>query len=158
MSWLAPSHYLNQCLNIINRTLGNELKRNFNQNSYIFIQENAFENASAKWRLFRHGLNELKHCLTRSSIHITQFCMYLLIKIFQYMCTNLTLTVDCYLITSNTAAKLQFLFFNLTHCGLVMLNNNTHQVQHGLWYWLVARQHQAIAWTNVGHLLRNCSQ
>ena len=28
-------------------------------NSFIFILENAFENASAKWRLFGLGLNEL---------------------------------------------------------------------------------------------------
>ena len=39
-----PSHYLNQCWDIVNWTLRNELQWNFNQNSYIFIQENAFEN------------------------------------------------------------------------------------------------------------------
>ena len=36
---------LNQCWNIINRTLGNKLQLNLNQNLYIFIQENALENA-----------------------------------------------------------------------------------------------------------------
>ena len=41
---LAPSHYLNQCLNIVNWTLRNKLQWNINQNSYSFIQENAFEN------------------------------------------------------------------------------------------------------------------
>ena len=34
-----PSHYLNQCWNI----LWNKLKWNFIRNSYIFVQENAFE-------------------------------------------------------------------------------------------------------------------
>ena len=44
VAWTAPSHYLNQCLSIINWTLRNKFQWNFNQNSSIFIQENAFEN------------------------------------------------------------------------------------------------------------------
>ena len=39
----GPSHYLNQCWNIVNSTLRNKLQWNFNRNSNIFIQENAFE-------------------------------------------------------------------------------------------------------------------
>ena len=39
-----PSHYLNQCWHIVNCTHRNKLQWNFNQNSYIFIQQNAFEN------------------------------------------------------------------------------------------------------------------
>ena len=42
--FLVSSHYLNECWNIVNWTLGNKLQWNFNQNSYIFIQENVFEN------------------------------------------------------------------------------------------------------------------
>ena len=38
------SHCLNQCWNIVNWTLTNKLQWNLNQNSCIFIQENAFEN------------------------------------------------------------------------------------------------------------------
>ena len=41
---MVPSHYLNQCLNIVNWTLSNKLQRNFNWNSNIFIEENTFEN------------------------------------------------------------------------------------------------------------------
>ena len=41
---LAPSHYQKQWWNIVNWTLRNKLQWNFNRNSYIFIQENAFEN------------------------------------------------------------------------------------------------------------------
>ena len=37
-------HYLNQCWNIVNWTLQNNLQWNFNRNSNIFIQENALEN------------------------------------------------------------------------------------------------------------------
>ena len=43
-----PSHYLNQCWNVVNRTLGNRIQWNFNQNTMIFIQENGFENAVCK--------------------------------------------------------------------------------------------------------------
>ena len=37
------SHYLDQCWNIYNSTLRDRLRWNCNRNSYIFIQENAFE-------------------------------------------------------------------------------------------------------------------
>ena len=40
----APSHYLNQCWNIVNWTSRNKLKWNVNRNSYIFIPDNPFEN------------------------------------------------------------------------------------------------------------------
>ena len=44
VAWTAQSHYLNQCWNIVNWTLGNKFQWNFNRNSNIFIQENAFQN------------------------------------------------------------------------------------------------------------------
>ena len=43
-----PSHYLNQCWNIVNWTLTYKLQWNIDQNSCIFIQENAFKNAICK--------------------------------------------------------------------------------------------------------------
>ena len=55
-----PSHYLNQCWNIVNWTFRNKLQWHFNRNSNIFIQEIAFvKMPSAKWRLCCLGLNEL---------------------------------------------------------------------------------------------------
>ena len=42
--WPAPSHYLYQCWNIFNWTLGNKLQWNRHRNLYIFIKENACEN------------------------------------------------------------------------------------------------------------------
>ena len=39
-----PSHYLNQCWNIVNWNLRNKVQWNIKQNSYIFMHENAFEN------------------------------------------------------------------------------------------------------------------
>ena len=38
---LGAGHYMNQCWNIVNWTLGNQLQWNFNQNLYIFISEDA---------------------------------------------------------------------------------------------------------------------
>ena len=48
LAWPTPSHYLNQCWNFDNCTLGNKLQWNLNRNVYIFIQENAFENLVGK--------------------------------------------------------------------------------------------------------------
>ena len=45
---MAPSHYLNQCWNFVNWALGNKFQWNVNRYSYIFIQENAFENVISK--------------------------------------------------------------------------------------------------------------
>ena len=56
---LVTSHYLNQWWNIVNRTLGNKLQWNLNQNLYILIQGNALENVVWKWRPFCLSFNEL---------------------------------------------------------------------------------------------------
>ena len=48
VAWPAPSHYLNQWWKIVDWTLRNKLPWNFNRNSNIFIQENAFENVVCK--------------------------------------------------------------------------------------------------------------
>ena len=57
-TWTAPSHYLNQCWNIVNWTLGNKIQLNFNWNSNIFIQENAYENVVCEMASICLGLNE----------------------------------------------------------------------------------------------------
>ena len=44
MTHICVSHYLNQCWIIDNWTPRNELRWNLNRNSYVFIQENPFEN------------------------------------------------------------------------------------------------------------------
>ena len=44
VAYLAPSHYLNQCWVIVNRTLRNKLQWDFNQNKNIFTRGNASEN------------------------------------------------------------------------------------------------------------------
>ena len=44
VTFSATSYYLYQCWHIVNWTLENQLQRNLNRNSDIFIQENAVEN------------------------------------------------------------------------------------------------------------------
>ena len=61
VTWPAPSHYLNQCWNIVNGTLRNKLQWNPKRNSYIFIQEMHLKMSSGKWRPFCPGLNVLTH-------------------------------------------------------------------------------------------------
>ena len=45
VTWLAPSHYLHQCWNIVNWASRNKLRWNISGNSCILIQENPFQNA-----------------------------------------------------------------------------------------------------------------
>ena len=59
VAWSAPSHYLNQWWNIVNLTPRNKFQWNVNQNSYIVIEENAFENVVWKMASIFLGLNEL---------------------------------------------------------------------------------------------------
>ena len=56
-----PSHYLNQCWNIVNWAPRKKLQLNFNGNSYIFIQQNPFQNVIWKSRPFCLGLNVLNN-------------------------------------------------------------------------------------------------
>ena len=59
VAWWAPSHYLNQCWNIVNWTLRNKLQWNLNRNSYISFKKMHFKMPSGKWRPFCLGLNFL---------------------------------------------------------------------------------------------------
>ena len=47
-AWSAPSHYLNQCSNIVNWALWNKLPWQFNLNSNISIQEKSIESVVCK--------------------------------------------------------------------------------------------------------------
>ena len=55
-----PSHFLNQCWVIVNWAPRNKLQWNFNQNIKLFFSKMRLKMASAKWRLFRLGLDELR--------------------------------------------------------------------------------------------------
>ena len=59
VAWPVPTHYLNQCWNIVDWIFRNNLQWNLNWNSYISIKQNTFENTSGKWQMFCLGLNVL---------------------------------------------------------------------------------------------------
>ena len=44
VAWSAPHHYLKQCRHIVNSNHRNKFQWSLKRNSYISIQENAFEN------------------------------------------------------------------------------------------------------------------
>ena len=67
VAWPAPSHYLNQCRNIVNWTMRNKFQWKFHHNTTIFIQENAFENVVWKMVVICLGLNVLRY--STRSIH-----------------------------------------------------------------------------------------
>ena len=64
-----PSHYLNQCWNIVDWTLWNKLQWNLNQNIYIFIKENASENAVWKMAAILSRSQCVKHDNTLSLLN-----------------------------------------------------------------------------------------
>ena len=49
---LAPSHYLNQCWNIVNSNLRNKLQLKLQQNSYISFRKMHLNVSSVKWQQF----------------------------------------------------------------------------------------------------------
>ena len=59
-AWSAPSHYLNQCWDIVNWTLRNKSQWNLNRNLYIFIQEMHLKMSSGEWRPSCPGFNVLR--------------------------------------------------------------------------------------------------
>ena len=79
VAWLAPSHYLNQCWNIVNWTNTNKLQLNFNQNYNIFIQENAFESFIWKTAAILSRPQCVNACNDRTIVPLTCFLL-------QYRC------------------------------------------------------------------------
>ena len=75
--WLVPSHYLNQCRNIVKRTPRNKRQWNFNRQSYIFIQEMLLM-MSAKWQPFDLGPNVLRRQLDAWRLYTDQLLLFLL--------------------------------------------------------------------------------
>ena len=72
VAWTAPSHYLNQCWNIVKWTPRNKLQWNFNWNSYIFIQKMHLKISSAKWRPYCLYLNVLR-TYWKTTIYLQQW-------------------------------------------------------------------------------------
>ena len=71
VAWSAPSHYLNQCRDIVNWTLGIKCQWNLNRNLYIFIKKSAFENVV--WEMAT--ILSRPQCVKKSVIHVCIFGM-----------------------------------------------------------------------------------
>ena len=56
---MAPSHYLNQCWDIVSWSPRNKLQWNFNRNSNIFTVKNTFENVVCQMSAILSRLNVL---------------------------------------------------------------------------------------------------
>ena len=73
VAWSAPSHYLNQCSNIVNWTLRNNLQWNLNRISFIFIQENVFENVVCKMAI----ISSRPQCVNKANTSLNpQVCSF----------------------------------------------------------------------------------
>ena len=70
-----PRHYLNQCWNIVNLTLGDKLKSNINQNLNIFTKKHC-KVLFGKWQPFCLGLSVLNQGLGQSN-----FCSFWLLVV-----------------------------------------------------------------------------
>ena len=88
--WSAPSHYLNQCWNIVNSNLRNKLQWNPRQNSFIFIQENAFENVVCNRASIQSRSQWVNPCWPIGVIGVTRpqwknsYCRQFLFEISMY--------------------------------------------------------------------------
>ena len=82
-TWTAPSHYLNQCWNIVNWALANKFQRNFHRNFIIFNLKNASEIVvwqngghfvRGKWvNGCNNGISKLRNCMTPVKPHRADF-------------------------------------------------------------------------------------
>ena len=143
-----PSHYLNQCWNIVNWTLGNTFQWNFYRNQYIFIQEMHLKISSAKWRLFHLVLIVLKPInitYMYRDLHVTvMFFHHLLIhwgrdKMAAFSQTTL----------SNGFSWMKILEFRLKIHWSLFLRVLLTIFQHWLRWWLGADQ-------ATNHYLNQC--
>ena len=90
VAWPAPSHYLNQCWNIVNWTIGNKPQWNLKRNSYIFIEENAFENVV--WKM-ASILSRPQCAKTVGRRYIAVWAVYEILSIYVYV-THIDLIQD----------------------------------------------------------------
>ena len=132
--WPSPSQYLNQCWNIINWILGNKLLSNLNRNSYVFIQENTFENVVWKMAaiLFR------AQCVKTVIPWYYLWChplMYTCAQLFTYRLKNITedpsrfvkivgLVIDLQLLRCKFITKYLVYTKSMFYCKICMLLSN----------------------------------
>ena len=114
MAWSAPSHYLNQCWNIVNWTLRNKLQCNFNPNYNIFIQENAFESVVYEMA----AILPQPQCVILSIgelLFVSQIFLFLYISIASRQWSWKYVAFKIFLYGSNHLQRLSTLVFDITN-------------------------------------------
>ena len=99
-----PSHYLNQCWVIVNLTLTNKRQWYFNQNTKLFIHENASENIVCEMAasLSREGWLKVRVWISPYIPHKTMGCYYNGV-IMSVMASQITCLTIVYLIVYSDA-------------------------------------------------------
>ena len=83
VAWLAPSHYLNQCWNIVNWTLGNKLHWKFFKLYTFSFKKMHLKMPSGKWLPFCLSLNELILPRQYTCIWLTMASVFMVFTSFQ---------------------------------------------------------------------------
>ena len=109
-TYSVPSHNLNQCWVIVNWALRNKLQWNFNQNTKLFIHENA---PHAKWRPFCQSRGRWVDLQARYP-RVT--CMPLQTSKFTGVCTIIPSVMDTH--SHGSASGSMFPVKPLIHCSM----------------------------------------
>ena len=162
-----PSHYLNQCWIIVNWTLANTFQWKFNQNTTIFIEENAFENVVWKMAAIFLGLIVLKiaiqsHWVLYMSLltclqplwcwecSMTTRSTWSLCKRFKWSSSILCFTKNClhYLeIWTGT-----FIHWTTSWLHYMVSSNDIDvQLKSEIWFFTVIQIHTCISVSNINH-------
>ena len=130
-----PSHYLNQCLIIVNWTLKNKLQWNFNQNIKLFTHEHASDNivcemsailSSGRWVKTRKVKSPLSY--SYGFLSLTKWCNkngYLI----QSLCTTLhDFNVLSLFVSSGSIFLHHNYNWNRIHCYFMSRGHWHHQL------------------------------
>ena len=118
----TPSHYLNQCWNIVNPNCGNKLQ----WNSYLLIQENAFENIVCEMATILplpQCVKKARHCIVLALV-ITEYlfffsssspvrCLTMLFMTWKMTERSSALVPSCDPPTSNIHNNLHFAMYHV---------------------------------------------
>ena len=83
---MAPSNYLNQRSDIVNWTLRNKLQWNLNQNTKLFIHENASENIICEMLPILSRGDELRGAAVACTGEVIELCVMQYLSVWDKLC------------------------------------------------------------------------
>ena len=135
---MAPSHYLNQCLNIINWTLRNKLQWILNRNSNIFFQENALENVVSEMA----SIFSQPQCVNCSQPVGVKSCHTKVLNIQSgQILLWLTFMLACFLCQ-----------WHLLQGQIIIIWHNLQGQKNNNWYGRCAKTNWHLTWVSLYHL------